>query len=106
MPDRREHFLFHRFGTVVAKPDTLVLRTSEKLGALETAPRVAEEAPVRRHLIQHNRHVGTETHEVLSGRLLHVRDPKHHPSVTHPNNPEAGRADMLFNRDRGRSSKN
>lgn len=95
MPDRREHWLFRRFGAAIAKPGILVLRSSEKLGSIETSERVGEEAPVRRQ------HIKTEAKSV-SGRLKNVRDPKHHPDVI----PGQGRADMLFDRDRGASSKN
>lgn len=89
----REHLLFKRFGRAIAKPGVLVIDTKHPLGAPETAPRVAEEGPGSG---------GASMPKDVSGRLLHVRDPKKAPPVI----PGSGEADVLFAREAGRSSRN
>lgn len=92
MPDI-QHFLFKRFGRTVARPGVLVIDTKHPLGAPETAPRVAEEGPGSMK--------GTAK-DVTPNKLLHVTDPAKHPDVI----PGQGEADVIFNRERGRSSRN
>lgn len=87
------HWLFKRFGRVIARPGWLVIDTSKPLGSPETAPRVDEEGPAAH---------GAAAPKQVSGRLLHVRDPKKAPPVI----PGSGEADVLFAKEAGRSSRN
>lgn len=89
----REHLLFKRFGRAIAKPGVLVIDTLHPLGAPETAPRTDEEGPGPLK--------GTAK-DVTPNKLLDVRDPAKHPPVI----PGSGEADVIFNRERGRSSRN
>lgn len=92
--EAREHLLFKRFGRAIAKPGVLVIDTSHPLGSPETAPRVGEEAVGSMHR--------TAKDVTPREKLLHVRDPKKAPPVI----PGSGESDVLFQRERGQSSRN
>lgn len=95
------HFLFRRFGQIIAKPGWLVLR-SNKGRSPETAPRPGHEetpvSPVRWRGAKPREWPG----KYVSDRLYDVRDPERFPPVL----PYESANDTAFIRKTGTSSKN